>query len=187
MKTLFIDTHLNDIIVVLLEDGVVVDKEEVINKKNNSEILFSTIVKVIENKDINEIIVVNGPGSFTSVRLGVTIAKTLAYTLNIPIKTITSLEVSAISSDEKNIALSDGNGYYIGEFNEDYTLKKDYYYVNNRDIANIENFNKYVDNYNLNVLKVYDFLKNKECINPHDVNPIYVKKIGVEIDKKSNN
>lgn len=187
MKTLFIDTHLNDIIVVLLEDGVVVDKEEVINKKNNSEILFSTIVKVIDNKNINEIIVVNGPGSFTSVRLGVTIAKTLAYTLNIPIKTITSLEVSAISNDEKNIALSDGNGYYIGEFNEDYTLKKDYYYVNNRDIANIENFNKYVDKYNLNILKVYDFLKNKECINSHDVNPIYVKKIGVEIDKKSNN
>ncbi len=187
MKTLFIDTHLNDIIVILLEDGVVVDKEEVINKKNNSEILFSTVVKVINNKKINEIIVVNGPGSFTSVRLGVTIAKTLAYTLNIPIKTITSLEVSAVSNDERSVAISDGNGYYIGEFNEDYTLNKDYYYVNNREVANIENFNKYVNNYNINIMKIYKFLNNKEYVNPHDVNPIYVKKIGVEIDKKSNN
>ena len=33
MKTLFIDTHLNDIIAILLENGKFVDKREVINKK----------------------------------------------------------------------------------------------------------------------------------------------------------
>ena len=36
-------------------------------------------------------------------------------------------------------------------------------------------------------MKIYKFLNNKEYVNPHDVNPIYVKKIGVEIDKNSNN
>ena len=86
MNTLFIDTHLWDIIIVLLHDGLVVKKEEVKNKKNNSEYIFPSIVKVIDGIKLDEIIVVNGPGSFTGVRLGVTIAKTLAYTLNIPIK-----------------------------------------------------------------------------------------------------
>lgn len=33
MKTLFIDTHLSDIIVFLYEDGKVVNKKEIINKK----------------------------------------------------------------------------------------------------------------------------------------------------------
>ena len=33
MNTLFIDTHLWDIIIVLLHDGLVVKKEEIKNKK----------------------------------------------------------------------------------------------------------------------------------------------------------
>lgn len=33
MTSLLIDTHLNDIKIFLLEDGFVVDKKEVINKK----------------------------------------------------------------------------------------------------------------------------------------------------------
>ena len=30
-------------------------------------------------------------------------------------------------------------------------------------------------------------MKNKKETNAHGVNPIYIKKIGVELDKKSNN
>ena len=104
MKTVFIDTHFNDILIVLYNDGLVVDKCEVINKKNNSEYIFPSLVKVIDKVKLDNIIVVTGPGSFTGVRLGVTIAKTLAYTLNIPIRTITSLECMAISSNNKKVA-----------------------------------------------------------------------------------
>ena len=39
-------------------------------------------------KDIDKIIVVNGPGSFTGIRIGITIAKVYAWSLNIPITTI---------------------------------------------------------------------------------------------------
>ena len=48
MTSLLIDTHLNDIKIFLLEDGFVVDKKEVINKKNNSEVLFPTIKEVMD-------------------------------------------------------------------------------------------------------------------------------------------
>ena len=186
MKTLFIDTHLNDIIVILLENGKLVDKREVINKKNNSEFMFPTIKELIDGINLDEIIVVNGPGSFTSVRLGVTIAKTLAYTLNIPIKTISSLEVSSISNNAKKVSIDDGNGRYLGEFDENYKTCKDFVYVNNSDFINMEDKKEYIDNYTIDIERVYEFLKNIEPVNAHSVKPLYIKKIGVEIDKKSN-
>lgn len=186
MKTLFIDTHLNDIIVILLDNGKLVDKREVINKKNNSEFMFPAIKELIDGQKLDEIIVVNGPGSFTGVRLGVTIAKTLAYTLNIPIKTISSLEVSSISNNAQKVSISDGNGCYLGEFDKNFKPTKDFIYVNNSDFINMKNNNEYINNYKIDIEKVYDFLKNVEPINAHSVKPLYIKKIGVEIDKKSN-
>lgn len=186
MKTLFIDTHLNDIIVILLDNGKPVDKREVINKKNNSEFMFPAIKELIEGQKLDEIIVVNGPGSFTGVRLGVTIAKTLSYTLNIPIKTISSLEVSSISNSTKKVSISDGNGCYLGEFDDNWKPTKEYIYVNNSDFTNMENSGEYIDNYKIDIEKVYKFLKNVNPVNVHSVKPLYIKKIGVEIDKKSN-
>ena len=44
---------------------------------------------------------VNGPGSFTGIRIGITIAKVYAWSLNIPITTISSLEAMAISSENE--------------------------------------------------------------------------------------
>lgn len=186
MYTLLIDTHLWDIIIVLLKDGLVYKKEEVLNKKNNSEYIFPTVVKVIDGIKLNEIIVINGPGSFTGVRLGVTIAKTLAYTLNIPIKTITALEVMAISNEKNKVAFSDNNGYYVGNFDKNYNLLKDYNYVNDEEFTKLNKDNNYFLNYNIDAEKIYQFLKNRKAENAHQVKPVYIKKIGVELDKKSN-
>lgn len=181
MKTLFIDTHFKDIIVVLYENGKVVDKGEVINKKNNSEFIFPTIIKVIDGIKIDEIIVVNGPGSFTGVRLGVTIAKTLAYTLNIPIKCISSLQSVSVSTNSRKIALSDDNGYYIGNFDDMNNLVEDYFYVDNETFHMMDKDNKYITEYILDFEKIFKFVKeNVLPVNPHAVKPIYVKKIGVE-------
>ena len=185
MYTLFIDTHLWDILIYLLKDDKIVAKEEVINKKNNSEYIFPSIVKAIDGIKLSEIIVVNGPGSFTGVRLGVTIAKTLAYTLNIPIKTITALECMAVSNNTYKVAFSDSNGYYVGNFDESFNLIGDYTYLKDQDFANLNTNNEYLLDYNIDVEKIYAFLKNRKSINPHQVKPIYIKKIGVEIDKSS--
>ena len=48
MKTLFIDTHLSDIIVFLYEDGKVVNKKEIINKKNNIEFSNNDLIKFFD-------------------------------------------------------------------------------------------------------------------------------------------
>ena len=53
----------------------------------------------IELKNLSLLLVVNGPGSFTGIRIGMTIAKIIAYSLNIPIKLIDSLLIKALNVD----------------------------------------------------------------------------------------
>ncbi len=49
----------------------------------------------IQPKELDAIAVSHGPGSYTGVRIGVTIGKTLAWTLDKPIVQVSSLEVLA--------------------------------------------------------------------------------------------
>lgn len=103
MITLFIDTcHYNLIV------GIYRDNEELILlKEKNDNHLSERLLPLIDNAftqvnlDINDtenIVVANGPGSFTGVRIGVTVAKTLAYSLNCKIHTVSELKVMATHS-----------------------------------------------------------------------------------------
>ena len=182
MYSLLIDTHLSDTVIVLYKDGKQIDISIINSKSGHSEVAMPTLFSILEKnkldtKDINEIIAVNGPGSFTGVRIGVTIAKTLAYTLNIPIKTISALEVKAINIvGDKKASISDRNGKYVGSFNGDNILKGEYAYISNSDLKGENYIEEVVIDYN----KVYEFTAKLSALNPHDVKPLYVKKIEVE-------
>ncbi len=49
----------------------------------------------VSPKELDKIVVANGPGSYTGVRIGVTTAKTMAWSLNIPVIGVSSLAVMA--------------------------------------------------------------------------------------------
>ena len=175
MYTLFIDTHQKTNLAIFKD-------YKVINSKSSRELKQSTIIMPLLNNlldecnlelnNICEIIVVNGPGSFTGVRLGVTIAKTIAYLKQIPIKTINSLKIKAIMDGFNNqyYGVKDAKGIYLGTLkNEDINIE----YINNSEIKQ-ENIIIDID---------YDYEKLSEYIsklishNPHQVNPLYIKKI----------
>lgn len=186
MKTLFIDTHLSDVILGLYDETKLYKKEEVIGEKQNSRIIMPMLSKLLENEEYDQILVVNGPGSFTGVRLGVTIAKTLAYTMNKPIKVISYIDMMNLSLESSNhiIGLSDGNGYFIGEY-EDHKKVKEYYYLSNSEYKEFSSSNSIDTDVSIDMTKVLDYVKDLEETNPHAVNPIYVKLIGVEYAKKN--
>ncbi len=193
MYTLFISTYDKLVLIAILKDGKLINKSEIESSHNHSEVVMPTIKDIfiksnIDVKDINEIIVVNGPGSFTGVRIGVTIAKSLAFVLNVKIKTITSLECIAVSVDKntnKLAIISDLKGKYIGYFNKDNLLLEDFKYLKNNEYLEYkeDKLDYIIDSYSFDIEKIYNYLSNKEYINPHLVNPIYIKNIEVLNDK----
>lgn len=90
---LYIDTANNTrTSVILVIDGE--RFEEVYSHDNPREdMTLETIEKVVRNNnlmlnDVNEIFVNRGPGSFTGIRVGVSIANTLAFTLGVPVNNL---------------------------------------------------------------------------------------------------
>lgn len=114
MNTLAIDTtnELLGIAIARGEDPVVELMTNV--KRDHSSRLMPAIVAMMEKanmtpEQLEKIIVAQGPGSYTGVRIGVTTAKTMAWALQIPIYPISSLKALAY-----NGALFDGG--YVWSF-----------------------------------------------------------------------
>lgn len=111
MKVLAIDTS-NSILGVALIDEDQVVGEYITNVKKNHSVrvmpAIETLLKDCETqpKDIDKIVVAKGPGSYTGIRIGVTIAKTLAWTLNIPLAAVSSLEALAANGRYFNGVIS---------------------------------------------------------------------------------
>ena len=180
---LFIDTHLNDIVIILEKNNRIIKEKIILGEKENSKLLMPIIKKILGKNKPDSIIVCNGPGSFTGVRLGVTVAKTLAYTLDIPIRCISSLELIAVSLDnniDKIVGFSDKNGYYVGIFDENINLIGNYEYLSNKEFAEYSKLYQVNTNIDLKYLDIINFALKKQSINPHKVNPNYIKKIDVE-------
>ncbi|WP_046176610.1 tRNA (adenosine(37)-N6)-threonylcarbamoyltransferase complex dimerization subunit type 1 TsaB [Domibacillus indicus] len=103
MKTLAIDTS-TYALSIGLADGEILLAEQVTNvKKNHSVRVMPAIESLMKEvdlgpADLEKIVVANGPGSYTGVRIGVTIAKTLGWTLNIPVAAVSSLAALAASA-----------------------------------------------------------------------------------------
>ncbi|WP_404357068.1 tRNA (adenosine(37)-N6)-threonylcarbamoyltransferase complex dimerization subunit type 1 TsaB [Cytobacillus firmus] len=103
MKVLAIDTSNYPLGVALL-DGDQVIGEYITNVKKNHSVRVMPAIDIlmkdcgIKPAELDKIVVAKGPGSYTGVRIGVTIAKTLAWTLNKPLVGVSSLEVYAASA-----------------------------------------------------------------------------------------
>ena len=178
---LFIDTH-DELITIALKN-----KKDLFIKTQMSEYSHSVFtMPMIESifkennlnvKDLKKIIVVNGPGSFTGIRIGLSIAKTMAYALKIDINTISSLTAYLISNNngkKRKAVIADNKGYYLSAFDEnDMPLVEEYY--SSEDNLDYEEVEKKLD-----VNKIIDYCNHYKSENPHHVTANYVKKIEVE-------
>ncbi|MBU9723679.1 MULTISPECIES: tRNA (adenosine(37)-N6)-threonylcarbamoyltransferase complex dimerization subunit type 1 TsaB [Bacillaceae] len=100
MNVLAIDTSSYVLGVAVMKDGWLVGEYITYLKKNHSVRLMPAIRALMEEVDLtpnrlDRIVVSEGPGSYTGVRIGVTTAKTMAWSLKIPVVGVSSLEVLA--------------------------------------------------------------------------------------------
>lgn len=110
MKQLTIDTSTSFFAAALLEDGVCQAKSSFEVQRDHSSFALPAIVELFEQVSwtidmIEEIIVTQGPGSYTGIRIGVTLAKTLAFTKNIPLIGVSTLHVLAANCQEENVLI----------------------------------------------------------------------------------
>ncbi len=103
MKVLAIDTSNYPLGIALIDNQQVIGEYITNIKKNHSIRVMPAIENLcreceVKPADLEKIVVAEGPGSYTGVRIGVTIAKTLAWTLQIPLVGVSSIEVLAASA-----------------------------------------------------------------------------------------
>ncbi len=185
MISLFIDTSLSDVSIALLKDGKLLSCIHNNIPGEHSVYVSKYIEDILENNnkssdDVNEIIVVNGPGSFTGIRIGVTIAKIFAYLKKIRIVTITSLQARAIGNNNNYIlSLIDAkhDNYYVGLYDSKYNKITEEFASIDKVEELKEKYNPLVvtpDN-NYNIEEIVEYTKSFEGQNPHTVDPIYLK------------
>lgn len=102
MISLFLNTSSKMFNAAVVKEGKVLESiYEDYGKDLSKEALYKISLMLKNNNlkplDIDEIVCVRGPGSFTGLRIGVTIAKTMAYFLNKKLYSVSSLDVMASS------------------------------------------------------------------------------------------
>jgi len=107
MLILAIDTATKIGSVALYEDKTgIIGEINLYVKVNHSNIIMKAVDSLFDLsgytiKDVDKIAVTTGPGSFTGIRIGVAIAKGLAYSLKKPIIGINELDVLAETGEER--------------------------------------------------------------------------------------
>lgn len=99
-KTIAFDTSNQPLSVALFDADRVIAQIETNISRNQSEQLLPAIDQLVSDagwqaSDLERVVVSAGPGSYTGLRIGVTTAKTLAYTLGIELVGISSLGLLA--------------------------------------------------------------------------------------------
>ena len=196
MISLFLNTSSNFLNVALAKDNVVIDELYLKLDKDLSKLALYNIEKLLDKnsilpKDIDEIICVRGPGSFTGLRVGVTISKTFAHFLKKKLYSVSSLYVMATSNVADIIVpiIDARRGYVYGAvYDKDYNVVLDEQYIKLNDlIEKVKSLGKeymFVSNddfdietvlYKPNLVNFFNHMKKREE-DPITFIPDYLKK-----------
>ena len=113
MITLCLDTSHTYLVVALIQDDTLLDSYSEPCPKQQSEKVFPVMIELLEKNhlgrdDIDQVVITKGPGSYTGVRIAMSIAKVLRSIKHIPLYTIGTLRLYA--GDKKCRVVLDARG-----------------------------------------------------------------------------
>ena len=203
MIKLFIDTAASQIILALSQDDNIIKQ---INEENDHQLsvrIFPLLDQLFQEtnispKDVDEIVVVTGPGSFTGVRIGVTIAKTYAWAFHKKIIPVSELQCMASTHADTDYCVSmidaRRNAVYAGIYDKNLNSVVPDQYIQleelKRKILELNGTYTFICDQPFTSMDIQKpnmdlkmILKKHEkdiSMNPHKVNPNYLKKTEAE-------
>jgi len=131
MITILLDSSFRDLAVGIAKDDKIIDQISYEAWQRQSELLIPELDNLlkrnhIERSDISSVMVSYGPGSYTGVRIALTVAKVMAFALDVPLYAVSSLQ--ALKAGEKpTIVLINARSErsYIGVYQGSTVIVKD--------------------------------------------------------------
>lgn len=193
MYTLLLDSSNKYLAVGLSKEKKVVDKIYYEAWQRQSELMAVEIDNILKRnqltrKDIGAVVVGIGPGSYTGVRIAITITKTIGYALNVKIYAKSSLSLLKDRNKPTICVFNARSGRsYFAVYEKDKCLVKECVLTNKEVLEYISEHKDYIVNGDVNHLGLasgeYDLIgnlaeceeKKYEAKDVFSVNPIYLK------------
>ena len=192
MITVLLDSSNTNLSVGIARDNLLLESTSYEAWQRQSEYMIPELNKLfdkhhVSKEDVGEVIVAMGPGSYTGVRIAITIAKTIAVALNAKLYAVSSLRVQK-NGDNPSICLINARSvrYYFGEFlanqiiESDRILKNDEVlaYINEHPSYSVCGDVKYLGLNGKETNNILEMLKLKgslQEVNPLSLKPVYMK------------
>ena len=194
MYQLLLDSSNIFLSVGLAKDGKVFDKISYEAWQRQSEMMVTEVDNILKRNNIDKseldgVVVGIGPGSYTGVRIGVTIAKTVAYALHIKLYAKSSLSLLKHREIPTICVFNARSGRsYFAVYEGKKQLEKDTVLENEKVLEYIKSHPDYLVNGETTQLGLesgeYDIIENladfdkSEEVDPFRLNPVYLKDLG---------
>lgn len=192
MVTILLDSSNTNLSVGIAKDNTLLDYISYEAWQRQSEYMIVELNKLLEKhnikkEDITDVIVAKGPGSYTGVRIAITIAKTIAVALDAKLYAVSSLRVQK-DGTVPSICLINArsNRSYVGVYQNQEVLLNDCIMKNDEVMKYIEDHPDYsvcgdtkylnIQGIESNTIKeMLDLKDSLESINPLSLKPVYMK------------
>lgn len=192
MYTLIIDSATKVLYHALVKDDKVVKEIYTKGQNDHAKNIVSLIEKMLKEENItvdnlDKIVCGIGPGSYTGVRMAVTVAKMLSSFKNIPLYEISTLKLISSGESGKVLAMIDarrGNAFSAIYQEGNLVLSEA---MRAKEEVMKESYDTIVDesNYKVDPLKAIAYSVRHE--NPHSLNPNYLRETEAERNAKNEN
>lgn len=202
MISLFLDTSSSYLNSAIIKDGKVLKNLYLYLEKDMSKLALFKIKEMLEELNItpnkiDKVIVAKGPGSYTGLRVGVTIAKVFTWGLQKELESLSSLYVLASSVTDSSyiVPVIDARRDYLfaSIYDKDYNVILEETYIKKEDLlaktSLLKGSVKYVSSMEIPDFETIKYIPNignmqkhmkpvKE--NPNEIIPNYLKKTEAE-------
>ena len=192
MVTILLDSSNTNLSVGIARDNLLLECISYEAWQQQSEFMIPELNKLlskynVSNGEIKEVMVAKGPGSYTGVRIAITIAKTIAVALNAKLYAVSSLRVQKDCKNPSICLINARSGRsYIGVYEDKNTILEDQImkndevmkYINEHPNYSVCGDVKYLGLEGIKTNNIKEMLELKDAledINPLSLKPVYMK------------